>query len=81
MPQECVRTLCVLSLGVRVGTPAFNWWSVKQLQNTFKSKLIGMGRCWAQPGSVLCCLVSFFPLLSGSWKNTSFSIGVKGDEA
>jgi len=78
MPQECVRTLCVLSLGVRVGTPVFNWWSVKQLQNTFKSKLIDMVRCWGQPGSVLCCLVSFFPLLSESY--TSFSVGVKGDE-
>lgn len=51
---------------------------MKQLQNPFKPELIDTGRRWAQPGPVLCCLVSFFPLLSGSY--TSFSVGVK-DEA
>ena len=48
MLQECVRALSVLSLGVRVGTLVFHWWSVKQLKNTFKTKLVDVGRYWVQ---------------------------------
>lgn len=51
-PGMC-RALRVLSLGVRVGTPVFCWWSMKQLQNTFKTKLVNLGRCCVQCGSVL----------------------------
>lgn len=59
MLQECVRTLCPVS-GCQCWHPVFSWWSMKLLQNTFKTKLVHVGRCWIQCRSVSWCLVGSF---------------------